>query len=461
MRAAESSLSELSGLFGKYISERLLAPRQQGAHSRQRVYALSSTFWAFLSQALSPQVSCREVVRKLQSYCCQLGLRLPGSSTSAYCQARGRLPLERLEAIHREVSAELQGRVQEGWLWLSRRVCVVDGTGIRLNDTEHNQAAYPQPAAQRAGCGFPVMQLVACFCLHSGALIDWVNTKLTCHESVLLPQLLGVLQEGDVVLTDRGFCSYANLALSLQRGIDAVMRLHQRRPHNLRGGRRLGKEDRLVTWTRPKNPGHISKQLWHELTESIQVRLVRVCICIPGFRVQQIWIATTLTDPTKYPKEALAQLYRRRWSAELWLRDIKTSMGIEQLRARTPAMVHKELCTFAIAYNLLRLLMAQSAIAYHLQPYQISFKATADSLREFRSALRTCLGQPGRTTYIIEQLLLVIARERVADRPDRVEPRAVKLRPKNYQRLTRPRKSMQVATSRRNKGQYRPEPALT
>jgi hypothetical protein len=454
-------LSELSGLFGKYISERLLAPSQQGAHSRQRVYALSSTFWAFLSQALSPQVSCREVVRKLQSYCSQQGLRLPGSSTSAYCQARGRLPLQRLEAIHQEVCEELQGRVQEGWLWLSRRVRVVDGTGIRLNDTAQNQAAYPQPAAQRAGCGFPVMQVVACFCLHSGALIDWVSTKLTCHESVLLPQLLGVFEPGDVVLGDRGFCSYANLALSLQRGIDAVMRLHQRRPHDLRGGRRLGKEDRLVTWTRPKNPGHMSEQLWHELAESIQVRLVRVCISIPGFRVRQVWIATTLTDPAKYPKEALAQLYRRRWSAELWLRDIKTSMGIEQLRARTPAMVHKELCTFAIAYNLLRLLMVQSAICYHLEPSQISFKATADSLRQFRSALRACLGRPGRTSYIIEQLLLVIARERVADRPDRVEPRAVKLRPKNYQLLTRPRKFMRVAPSRKNKGQYHPKPALS
>ena len=198
--ALESSLSELSLLFGSYIPESLQAPTASGVHSRERLYSFRSTFWAFVSQALSPQVSCREVVRKVQSFCSQRGLSVPGSSDSAYCQARGKLPIQRLRDIHEQVSEQLTGRVQKGWLWHGHRVRVVDGTGICLADTPENQAAFPQPAVQRPGCGFPVMQVVACLCLHTGALIEWVSTKLTCHESPLLVQLLHVLEAGEVLL---------------------------------------------------------------------------------------------------------------------------------------------------------------------------------------------------------------------------------------------------------------------
>ena len=459
--ALESSLSELSALFGSYISQSLLAPTASGTHSRQRIFSFRSTFWAFLSQALSPQVSCREVVRKIQSFCSQRSLSVPSSADSAYCQARGRLPMQRLRGIHEQVSEQLTGRVQQGWLWHGHRVRVVDGTGIRLADTPENQAAFPQPAAQRPGCGFPVMQVVACLCLHTGALIDWVSTKLTCHESPLLLGLLHVLEAGELLLADRGFSSYANFALCRQRGIEALMRLHQRRRADLRFGQRLGKEDRLVIWKRPQNQGPLTHEQWNQLPDSIPMRIVRIHIGIRGFRVRTLWVATTLIDPVVYPKEDLAQLYRQRWQAELYLRDIKTTMGMEELRCKTPAMIHKELCVFAIAYNLLSLLATQSAIAYHLQPHQISFKATADTLRQYRKALLGCLGQPRKTAHIIDHLLQIIAHARVADRPDRLEPRVVKLRPKNYQRMTRPRHLMLVSPSRRNKGQIPPKTPLS
>ena len=228
------------------------------------------------------------------------------------------------------------------------------------------------------------MQLVACFCLHTGGLLHWVSSKLTAHESPLLRQILPLLPAGTLLLADRGFASYSNLGLSQERQIDAVMRLHQARKVDL-----------------------------------------------------------------------------RRWQAELYLRDIKTTMGMEQLRCKSPAMVQKELLFFVIAYNLLRLLMVEAAILSDQQPHQISFKATADTLRQYRKALWQYRDRPRKLQGIVNDLLLIIASKQVGQRPNRVEPRAVKRRPKPYQRLTRHRSCMRVAKSRRNKGNPPPKPPLT
>lgn len=459
--AAASSLCELCSLFGRFIPEALLEPAESRDHSRRRVYSMRSTFWAFLSQVLTPQTPCREVVRRVQSYCSQHKLPLPDDSDSAYCQARSKLCGKRLNGIHKRVSEQLLNRTHSGWLWHGRRVRVVDGTGIRLPDTAANQKAFPQPSEQRPGCGFPVMQVVACFCLHTGALLHWVSSRLHEHESPLLRRLLPLLEADEVLLTDRGFASYSNLALCQQHGIDAVMRLHQARKVDLRKGKRLGRNDRLVAWKCPKRTPHWSAEEWDALPEMLTVRIVRVQINVPGFRVQSLWLVTTLLDPVRYDQAALAELYLRRWHAELFLRDIKTSMGMEELRCKSPAMVEKELLLFIIAYNLIRLLIAEAGILYHRLPHQISFKAAADSLRQYRHALSACSRQPRRLQQIIADLLAIIASAPVADRPGRVEPRAVKRRPKPYQRLTRPRHEMQVAKSRRNKGRKRQEPTLT
>ena len=235
--ASLSSLSELSALFGRYIPEVLLQPAGRRQHSRQRVYSFRSTFWAFLSQVLSPRTACLEVVRKMQCFCSELGLPIPSSDDSAYCQARGKLDRDRLMEIHHSVAGAHQQAFRNAWLWQARQVRVVDGTGIRLPDTAENQKTFPQPSEQRKGCGFPVMQVVACFCLHTGALLHWVSSKLTAHESPLLRGLLALLEPGDVVLADRGFSSYSNLALCLKHRLDAVMRLHQARKVDLRRGR--------------------------------------------------------------------------------------------------------------------------------------------------------------------------------------------------------------------------------
>ena len=211
--AALSSLSELSLLLGRFVPEGLLERAAQKEHSRERIFSFRSTFWAFVSQVLTPRTSCLEVVRKVQSFCSAQGLPVPSESDAAYCQARKKLSIERLLKIHQSVSSRLEQQIFSGWLWHERKVVVVDGTGIQLADTKDNQQAYPQPSQQRPGCGFPVMQLVACFCLHTGGLLHWVSSKLTAHESPLLRQILPLLQAGTVLLADRGFASYSNLGL--------------------------------------------------------------------------------------------------------------------------------------------------------------------------------------------------------------------------------------------------------
>ena len=244
--ASLSSLSELSALFGRFIPDTSLQPALTQNHSRQRVYSFRSTFWAFLSQVLTPKTPCREVVRKVQCFCSELGLPVPSSSDSAHCQARAKPDPDRLMEIHRSVTANLHQGLSKAWLWRGRQVRVVDGTGIKLPDTPENQKAYPQPSEQREGCGFPVMQVVACFCLHTGALLHWVSSKLTLHESPLLRSLPPLFEANDVLLADRGFSSYSNLALCLIHRMDVLMRLYQARKVDLRSGVCLGKHDRLV-----------------------------------------------------------------------------------------------------------------------------------------------------------------------------------------------------------------------
>jgi len=305
------------------------------------------------------------------------------------------------------------------------------------------------------------MQVVGCFCPHTGALPYWVSSRLTAHESPLLRSLLALLKPDDVLLADRGFSSYSNLALCLKHRLDAVMRLHQARKVDLRKGTRLGKEDRLVVWKRPPRQKGWSQSQWKELPQTMQLRVVRLQVEVRGFRVKQLWIVTTLADAQAYPKHALAELYRIRRQVELFLRDIKTSMGMEELRCKTPQGVEKEFILFAIAYNLLRLLITRAASAVHVDPSCISFKNTADTLRGYRKAIYANRDKPRKLQKIIEDLILIIASQRVADRPDRNEPRAVKRRPKPYQRLTKPRARMRVSPSRRNKGRSRPKTPLT
>ena len=315
------SLGELYELFGEMLPDRLLARSEKGTNSRERVLTPKVTFWAFVSQVLDVGSSCREVVRKVEAWWrwSQKDLEAkPALSPSAYCQARARLDMQSLRLIHGHLAWSLERRVTSQEKWLGRRVKIVDGSTLSMPDTPANQESWPQPSSQKAGLGFPCMKLVGLFSLASGALEDYATGTLHEHESMLFRSLWEKLAKGDVLLGDRGFCSYAALARLAQRGMDSVMRLHQARKVNFREGRRLGKDDRLVTWKKPVQRTEAwSLEEWAALPETLSLRLIRLFVSTPGFRTRQVTLVTTLTDAQSYPAEEIRALYAQRWGVEL------------------------------------------------------------------------------------------------------------------------------------------------
>jgi DDE family transposase len=348
-----------------------------------------------------------------------------------------------LYKIALRVAVALQRMSPGSNLWCQRVVKVVDGTTLSMPDTLANQKRWPQPSSQKKGCGFPLMRLVGLFCLSSGALLQTATDSFFSNENNLVHRLFGFLERGDVLLADRNFCSYGNLAALLAKGVDAVMRLHQSRPADFRKGKALGKNHRLITWLKPvKKPRAMSQQDFDALPSQINLRMLRLHISAPGFRTRTIVLVSTLLEPKLYPCEALAELYRRRWAIELFFRDIKTTMNMEFLRCQSPVMIEKELAMHIIAYNLVRTLMLEASICYQVPLDRISFKGTVDTLRQWSPIIASLQAKPKRQSSLFAAMLRVIALDRVPLRPNRREPRAVKRRPKAFQLLNKPRYQM-------------------
>lgn len=441
-RLRQQSLLHLDQLFGPFLPPGLLAQADDGPNSRDRTYNVRRTFFGFLHQVLNPHCSCREVVRQIQALLTLQDGRAVDEGTGGWCQARARLPWDILPRLRCAAAAHAEKAAR---LWRGLRIKVIDGTSTSLPDTPKNQRAYPQPGGQQPGCGFPLLKLVGVFSLASGALLDYAKGNKHQHELTLLQKLLAQFKTGDLALADRGFNSYTLLALLLLRGAHGLFRLHQRRPADLRKGKRLGKNDRLMVWRKPwlwQRPRYLSKAIWQRIPQTLSVRVVRFTLTVPGFRTQSVTLVTTLLDAQAYPAEELARLYARRWRIELWFRDIKTAMAMETLRCKSPKLAHKELEMFFIAYNLIRALMVEAGVIHDVPMERLSFKGTMDAARQFSIAIGQARSRK-QQKQLIAHLLEIIARDQVPDRPGRREPRAVKRRPKPYQRLNRPRHLMQ------------------
>jgi hypothetical protein len=435
----QQSLCHLELLLAPLLPPGLLAQADEGPNSRERVFSLRRTFLGFLYQVLKPDCSCREIVRQVQAIFALHDQGPVDEGNSAYCQARKRLPLDTLCRLRVALAAAGQKTAQ---LWHGLQPKVIDGTTVSLPDTQKNQRAYPQSRSQKPGCGFPLIKLVGVFSLTTGVLLDYAKGNKHQHELRLLRGLLDPFKPGDLAVADRGFCSYVLMALLLWRKVASLFRLHQRRPADLRKGKRLGKNDRLFTWLKPpQKPRWLPQSWWKKMPAQLTVRVIRFRLACRGCRPDSVTLVTTLLDAQKYPAQDIAQLYARRWKIELWFRDIKTSMGMEVLRCKSPRMAHKELEMFFIAYNLIRCLMVQAGAINGVALDRMSFKGTVDSVRQFSLAIAQARSKNKQNQLIIE-LLDVIARDQVPDRPYRIEPRTVKRRPKAYQLLNRPRHTM-------------------
>jgi hypothetical protein len=449
LRALRAQFGQHPGLpFGDVLSAEQVeqACRDEGLTWRDRLFSPALTLWAFLSQALSPDGSCTAAVARVVAWLARQGRPACSAQTGAYCKARQRLPEGALRRLAHQTGRALHQQVPDAWQWHGRRVKVVDGATLSMPDTPANQAAYPQHNTQKPGLGFPLLRVVTIFCLASGAALEAALGRYQgkrSGENSLLRQMGAGLEPGDVLLGDCCFSSYFDVADRRARGVDVVVRMHQCRRVDFRRGRRLGPADHVVTWERPKRPEWMDAAAYAEVPETMAVREVRVRVKQPGFRTKVYVVATTLLDAGAYPAADLATLYRARWQAELNLRSLKVVLGMDVLRCLSPALVRKEVWVHLLAYNLLRAVMAQAARAHGLVPWQVSFKAALQTVLAFAETLAAA--PPGRLPALYAALLQAVASHRVGDRPDRLEPRRRKRRPKHYPHLTRPRDEARAA----------------
>lgn len=387
---------------------------------------------------------CQEVVRKLQAFAAMKSKPLPSSSTAAYCKARKRLDLSSLKTILDETAKRVPFIPDKAHL-NGRRVVVVDGTGVSMPDTEDNQQVWPQQRSQKPGCGFPQARICACFCLQTGVLLSHEAGNKRSHELPLLRKQWNTFTAGDIFLGDKGFCSYFDISTFKDRGVDSVITLARRKPATeAESIKVLGENDLLIKWKKPvrTKASNYSIDEWKSLPKSLVMRQIKVIINQPGFRVTSFYIVTTLLDAVEYPASDIADLYFQRWDVELFFRDIKTTMGMDILRCKTPDMVCKEILMYLIVYNGIRSLMLESAEKKGVGVRRVSFKGSLQALRQWEPHLRqTQLVQQERVR-LVALLYEAIVGNIIPYRPGRSEPRAVKRRPKPFQLLTSPRHQM-------------------
>ncbi len=401
---------------------------QLPAH-RERHYPPTVTLSMFLGQTMRADGSCQNAVNELAVGRLLSGMRPGSANTGAYCIARQRLPQAMVSALARQTGELLSTHTPKDWFWRGRHVKLVDGTTVLMLDTEANQERYPQHGGQEPGVGFPIARMTGVISLSNGALLDVAMGPYKgkgTGEYGLFRQIKDSFVEGDIMLADSYFCSYFLIADLHARGVDVLFEQHGARDTDFRKGKRLGERDHLVSWSKPKTrPDWMSQEDYHRYPAEITVREMKV-----GKKV----LVTTFLVPRKTAKAALGKLYWQRWHVELDLRNIKTTLGMETLSCKTPEMCEKEMWVYMLAYNLIRLVMAEAALQADVLPRQLSFKHTlqiwiAWSRRQF-------LSEAEEDTATLCRL---IAQVRVGNRPGRIEPRAVKRRPKPYPRLQCPR----------------------
>jgi len=434
--APELPFSEL--LSAVRIEARL---KQIGCSYRERVYPPQVTLWMFLSQVLSPDSSCRDTVARLLAYRTARGLSRCSADTSSYCEARKKLPEELIRGLVRDTGRELSAQASDRWCWLGRRVRIVDGTTCSMPDTAENEKAFGKPRNQRGPCGFPMARVLVVLCLATGAALDLAlgpcRGKKT-GELSLFRSLKKTFEPGDIVVADRMFCSYCDIASLQRRRIDSVFRINATRPVDFRRGERLGKDDHIVAWRRPARcPASFSRGEFALLPRELRLREIRIQVRVPGWRTRTLVVTTTLLDHKRYTKSALEQLYRQRWQGEVDLRSLKSTLQMDVLRCKTPSLVRKEIWTHLLANNLLRNTMSATAERHNVEPRQLSFRATQQLMNAFSALLTT--SPLHALDALCHRLFAALAQHPVGNRPNRYEPRKRKRSAKPYPRMNHSR----------------------
>jgi hypothetical protein len=417
---------------------------EQGVVYREALYTPIVVLWAWISQVLDADKSLSQAVKRVTTWLVSAGEAAPSSDTGGYSKARKRLPLSVLPPLLHQTATALQAQVRPTQHWCGRPVKAFDGTGILMSDTAANQQSYPQHSNQQPGCGFPTIKLVVWFCVTTGAVLEMAMAAFNTSEWQLSRQLYARLAPDDVVVADSAYGTYADLALVQTAGADGVFRKHHARHCDFRRGQKLGIGDHLVTWQRPAQcPKSMTPEAFDALPTELTVREVHLLIRQPGYRPTQMVLVTTLTDPKRYPKAQLAELYQLRWqAAEVNLRHLKSTLGMEMIAAKTPDMVQKDIWMHLLAYNLLRTLMWQAVKSSATPALRLSLQGTRQQFNQFCPGLATATA--ARRKRLFQSLLDILTTLRVPLRPQRHEPRVVKRRPKPFPRMMQPRAALKA-----------------
>jgi len=403
---------------------------------RERQFPPTETLAMFLAQALNPDRSCQRVVNDAAISRVISGLKPCSTFTGAYCKARQRLPLEMVSSLVTRTGELIDRQIPDAWRWRGRPVRIIDGTTVTLPDTPQNQATYPQQKGQKPGLGFPICRIVGITCLSSGAVLNAAMGPFKGKggsEHTLLRSLLDTFTAGDILLGDALYGSYFLLAECQARHLDVVFEQNgaRKRTTDFRTGKKIGSKDHIVRLTKPRQrPDWMGEEQYQAVPDEMMIREIGM-----GKKV----LITTLLDPLETPARALKTLYSSRWHVELDIRNIKTTLGMDTLSCKTPEMAEKEMWVYLLAYNLIRLIMAQSALMANVLPRTLSFKHTLQ--------LWLAWGRQPFPTYTPDQLdnlFRLVAEKRVGNRPGRIEPREVKRRPKPLRLMLVPRHEAQA-----------------
>lgn len=444
-RMHKMSFSRLEQCLSRFIPTSLLHENSNSkSFSRRRVFSIENTFWGFFHQTLSADGGCQEVVNQFRVLSEQRGLGRVSLSTSAYCQARKKLNLSLLEKVLSHTQNQLPVNKTTHPL-VDRRVVVADGTGVSMSDTPSNQQVFPQPKSQKEGCGFPQARICALFDLNTGIALSYRIGNKKSHELPLLRDQMDTFEKDDIFLGDKGFISYFDMLNLKGKGVDSVVGLAKRKPVSASDAEKiLASNDLIVEWPKPMGSKTRYKLAeWENLPDTLLVRQIKVTVNHPGFRVKSFYIATTLLDEQAYPADIISELYLKRWNVELYFRELKTILGLDILKCKTPDMVVKEVIMYFITFNAIKLLICDS-LPNKNAPDEMSFSSCRQVLSYFSMSIagwsiKECL-RPSSNQILKE----ILSECRLLKRFGRVESRVQKRRPKPFKLLTKPRAELRA-----------------
>lgn len=411
---------------------------------RERVFTQLVTFWAWMYQIFNYNASCSAAVSKVQTW--RVGARLPQicSSTSAYTQARMRLPMEYIQKVAQHLADTMRRRVRQSLLWKGLEVYSVDGSSVQLMDTLKNQKKYPQSVCQKKHCGFPIMKFLAILNHTTGAWEHHVTAHPDEHDAKTMQKVINYFRAGSLLLADRAFCSYEIIHRLMRNQVESVMRLHEMRAKgfNLKKGKRIGRNQRLVTWVKPRKPkaSDLTKEQWKELDDEITMRIIVCYYKERNGEMKKVFLATTLLDAEKYGWIDLVNLYATRWDIELRLRDVKTTMQMEMLNVKSPEMAEKALAMALLGFNLVKAVSQEAALREGVEQGLLSFKNTLDWINSSSQLFKDGAKKSKKAlTELYDIFMATAATKLMKIRPYRWEPRCTKRRKKAYPYMTRPR----------------------